>query len=770
MADKNIGMLPQVPQLDDESLMVVEQQGTAMKMTGRQFKDFGRQSVLSEVQEYVEEAREAAAGAVEAVKAVADMTVSASTLESGAPATVRKTIQSGVYHLAFGLPRGARGEPGPEGPRGPRGLPGVGLTILGHFDTEEELKSSVIAPKAGDVYSVGTELPYDIYLFDDYDNPVGRWINYGPLTGGGSVLPEDVVTAEGGAALEFGAALGEAPHVITFEDEEEPPLTAEDVQFSETETVKDAIDGLFTSVSNGKQAVASAITDRGVPTDKDAAFSTMAANIRKISGGADTSDATATPGDILSGKTAYTAAGKVEGIIPTLPAQTITPGTANRTIAGGQYLGGTQTIQGDTNLVSANIRKGVSLFGVAGAMTSQFQATLTVKADTGAVVTAKNGDTEVSALSTNGSVVLELPIEGAWTVTAVRGVAQYNSVVVNVSSHYSAELTAEVHIEYFGEITALSMSRGNLAAISTGENAIFAGGGYGSNTFDNVDIYDQQLTKSVLDRLSQKRGALAAVYASGYALFGGGYYDYYSSQNQHYTSNVVDAYDREKVHTTPDRMQARYDLGAAAIGEYGLFGGGRGSFSSDIYAYVEAYDKELVRTEATVLAQPGKASAASNENYAMFGVKAHVSAYNKQLTRTIPVGLKEEYGSLTAVRAGNFVVFIGMPKNSYDTSARPVDAYDLFLTRTNPESLPAHVDAIAATTLREYAVVAALHLNSKDNLTFAYDPYLTRTTPQPMRTVRVGFSGAAVGEYAVFGGGVYTNSTLTKSVEAYKYI
>ena len=51
MADKNIGMLPQVPQLDDESLMVVEQQGTAMKMTGRQFKDFGKTGLQEEFQD-----------------------------------------------------------------------------------------------------------------------------------------------------------------------------------------------------------------------------------------------------------------------------------------------------------------------------------------------------------------------------------------------------------------------------------------------------------------------------------------------------------------------------------------------------------------------------------------------------------------------------------------------------------------------------------------------------------------------------------------------
>jgi hypothetical protein len=158
--------------------------------------------------------------------------------------------------------------------------------------------------------------------------------------------------------------------------------------------------------------------------------------IAGISSGTDTSDATATAGDILSGKTAYVAAGKVTGTIAsksssnltasgstvTVPsgyyandssksvatatqatpsitvssaglitakstqsagyvssgtksatkqlttqgAQTITPGTSNRTIASGRYLTGTQTIKGDANLVAANIKKGVSIFGVAG--------------------------------------------------------------------------------------------------------------------------------------------------------------------------------------------------------------------------------------------------------------------------------------------------------------------------------------------------------------------------------------------------------------------
>ena len=52
--------------------------------------------------------------------------------------------------------------------------------------------------------------------------------------------------------------------------------------------------------------------------------------------------------------------------VPRKAAETITPGTENQTITANQYLTGAQTIKGDGNLSAGNIKKGVSIFGVAG--------------------------------------------------------------------------------------------------------------------------------------------------------------------------------------------------------------------------------------------------------------------------------------------------------------------------------------------------------------------------------------------------------------------
>lgn len=68
-------------------------------------------------------------------------------------------------------------------------------------------------------------------------------------------------------------------------------LSAERVSYNNSTTssiissnqAQDAIDDLFTSVSNGKNQIASAITDMGVSTSGSSSWSKMASNIRNIS-------------------------------------------------------------------------------------------------------------------------------------------------------------------------------------------------------------------------------------------------------------------------------------------------------------------------------------------------------------------------------------------------------------------------------------------------------------------------------------------------------
>lgn len=56
--------------------------------------------------------------------------------------------------------------------------------------------------------------------------------------------------------------------------------------------------------------------------------------------------------------------------VTTKAAATITPGTSDQEIAAGTYLTGKQTISGSASLLSSNIKSGVTIFGVEGALTA----------------------------------------------------------------------------------------------------------------------------------------------------------------------------------------------------------------------------------------------------------------------------------------------------------------------------------------------------------------------------------------------------------------
>lgn len=68
MADKQISSLPQAQTVDDNSLFVCEQQGTAMKTTGAQWKGFAVQAVsqyVAPAQQAAQQAQQAATNAAQ---------------------------------------------------------------------------------------------------------------------------------------------------------------------------------------------------------------------------------------------------------------------------------------------------------------------------------------------------------------------------------------------------------------------------------------------------------------------------------------------------------------------------------------------------------------------------------------------------------------------------------------------------------------------------------------------------------------------------------
>ena len=72
----------------------------------------------------------------------------------------------------------------------------------------------------------------------------------------------------------------------------------------------------------------------------------------------------------VSAGTAANSSVSLTASVTTKAAATITPSTSNQEIAAGTYLTGKQTVLGDSNLRAENIKSGVTIFSIAGSLTS----------------------------------------------------------------------------------------------------------------------------------------------------------------------------------------------------------------------------------------------------------------------------------------------------------------------------------------------------------------------------------------------------------------
>ena len=193
----------------------------------------------------------------------------------------------------------------------------------------------------------------------------------------------------------------------------------------------------LTELVEQKEALADNLTSKGVASSHSEKLNTLVPKVLQIEGGGiDTSDATATANDLVSGKTAYargvkiTGAGNVmdttEPISTTASASNvqqgmsayvngqrivgecvsmsgteITPTTSDQIITGPKILQGnkTMTIKGDSDLVAENIKKDVEIFGITGTYVGSGIDT------SDATVVASDMKSGVVAYGANGKVI-----------------------------------------------------------------------------------------------------------------------------------------------------------------------------------------------------------------------------------------------------------------------------------------------------------------------------------------------------------------------------
>lgn len=330
----------------------------------------------------------------------------------------------------------------------------------------------------------------------------------------------------------------------------------------------------------------------------------------------------------------------------------------------------------------------------------------------------------------------------------------------------------------YGLATALQLGRSLLAATTLdGDYALF-GGGTNLNwqaSYAYVDAYDKSLVKYTPENFSAGVYDNAATYVGNYALFGGGYNKDYGQTISH-----MPVYDKSLTKISTRYLPNDcYRLTATHLKDYALFGSGQNNTMN-----VVAIDASLTQHKnlATTWEQM---KATSVGDYAFFGGGSNsnnpVFVISNTLTYTQCTPMtagRMNYSSAASV--GDYALFAGGQRPTFPGTAYydSIEVYDKNLTKQTTIYLSSARSNMASISLEDYALFgggySSSNINNVYTITFhdevdAYDKSLTLTIVPKLSEGKQEFTGASVGNYALFGGGHINNSPhMTDKVEVYQ--
>lgn len=186
-------------------------------------------------------------------------------------------------------------------------------------------------------------------------------------------------------------------------------------------------------------------------------------------------------------------------------AATYTPGTSDQSIASGQYLNGTQTIKGDSNLTAGNIRSGVKIFNVTGSYAGSSSSGGTDTSDATAtaanILSGKtayvNGSKVTGTMTNNGAVAKTMTTSGSYTIPA----GYHNGsgkVTVNVSSSSGSSTNNVEAYAITSTNPSVSFKRTDGAIKIWGYGTMTSQGGWGQQTTSLVAFEGDKYHKSAI--------------------------------------------------------------------------------------------------------------------------------------------------------------------------------------------------------------------------------------------------------------------------------